>query len=306
MTTLNPITWRTLADRLHEQRCVPFLGAGVAAHLFPTGQCLAQSWIREFDLPLPWTSPLQYVAQMVAVESDPMQPKEFLARQISQAPAYQPGATNDPYARIADLPVPIYITTNYDNYLQRALEAAGRKPVTVLCPWNYDLRQQIGDEEELARPSYDTPWVYHLHGHYKKPESLVLTEDDYTDFLVNMAGPRVSEGDPLHHLISRQLYNSALLFLGYSLRDSTFRVLLRGLMSPREETIRRKDITVQLRQRPAFEGGSQALDEEVSEFFQLNERYFERMRLGVYWGDVNKFLEDLDKYFKRAPADPAR
>lgn len=301
MTNLNPITWKTLADRLHEQRCVPFLGAGVAAHLFPTGQSLAQSWIRVFALPLPWNASLEYVAQMVAVESDPMQPKEFLARQIRRATAYQPGASDDPYARISQLPVPIYITTNYDNYLQQALKAAGREPVTVLCPWNYDLRQQIA--EEPTRPSYRTPWVYHLHGHYEAPESLVLTEDDYTDFLVNMAGPRAREGDPLHHLISRELCQSALLFLGYSLRDSTFRVLLRGLMAPREDTLRRKDITVQLRQPPSFEGADDAMEDEIAEFFKLNERYFERMRLGVYWGDVNKFLDDLEPYYNRAPAD---
>ena len=145
--------------------------------------------------------------------------------------------------------------------------------------------------------------MYHLHRHYEAPESLVLTEDDYTDFLVNMAGPRGREGDPIHHLISRELCQSALLFLGYSLRDSTFRVLLRGLMAPREDTLRRKDITVQLRQPPSFEGADDAMEDEIAEFFKLNERYFERMRLGVYWGDVNKFLDDLEPFYNRAPAD---
>jgi len=31
------------------------------------------------------------------------------------------------------------------------------------------------------------PVVFHFHGSYEIPESLVLTEDDYFDFLVNIS-----------------------------------------------------------------------------------------------------------------------
>ena len=39
----------------------------------------------------------------------------------------------------------------------------------------------------MFKPSPQTPVVYHLHGHRSVIDSLVLTEDDYLDYLVNMS-----------------------------------------------------------------------------------------------------------------------
>ena len=36
-------------------------------------------------------------------------------------------------------------------------------------------------------PTPANPLVYHLHGHLEMPQSLVLTEDDYLEFLVRIS-----------------------------------------------------------------------------------------------------------------------
>jgi len=100
-------------------------------------------------------------------------------------------------------------------------------------------------------PTQTTPVVYHLHGHLDVPELLVLTEDDYLDFLVDLwqsnADPQSANARPMLPMrIQEAVTNASLLFIGYRLADWNFRVILRGLLQrfmPRE---RYKHVTVQL------------------------------------------------------------
>lgn len=95
----------------------------------------------------------------------------------------------DPLSLLARLPLKIYITTSYYNFIERELEAAGKHPKSRMCFWN-GRPQNLAKEHE-PEPSYipnaNNPVVYHLFGMEQYPESLVLTEDDYLDFLWAMA-----------------------------------------------------------------------------------------------------------------------
>ncbi len=69
--------------------------------------------------------------------------------------------------------------------------------------------------------------MFHVFGNLDVPDSLVLTEDDYFDFLIG-----VTEDPSLVPLPVRSaLADSALLFLGFGLEDWDVRVLLRSLVS---------------------------------------------------------------------------
>ena len=90
---------------------------------------------------------------------------------------------------LAALPFPIYLTTNPDHLLVEALREAGKQPEVGLCPWNEsvdwsesDLRPRDSD----FRPSVHRPLVYYLFGRLDDPPSLVLTEDDYFDYLIGL------------------------------------------------------------------------------------------------------------------------
>src|SRR5262249_19174593 len=88
----------------------------------------------------------------------------------------------DPHRVLADLSFPIYLTTNPDNLLEAALLAAHREPRVAICPLNDYVELALDAYNEEPKPSH--PLVYHLFGRLREPDSLVLTEDDYFDFLI--------------------------------------------------------------------------------------------------------------------------
>jgi len=44
----------------------------------------------------------------------------------------------------------------------------------------------VFDRDRTYRPTEAKPLIYHLFGHHRRPRSLVLTEDDYFDFLIGV------------------------------------------------------------------------------------------------------------------------
>ena len=72
-------------------------------------------------------------------------------------------------------------------------------------------------EEAFGQPSKEQPLVYHLHGFDQYPESLVLTEDDYLEFLVAISSDKGRNTDPVPKPVREALVESSLLLLGHSL-----------------------------------------------------------------------------------------
>ena len=122
--------------------------------------------------------------------------------------------------------------------MYKALLAVGAHPVREVARWNSELQENIESKFDSGyEPSKDSPLVFHIHGHWDLPESMVATEDDYLDFLVNIARDLATNPtDPsktaiLPLRVRRALKGSTLMFLGYSLSDVNFRVILRGRKS---------------------------------------------------------------------------
>ena len=72
----------------------------------------------------------------------------------------------EPYKVLAQLPLPIFITTNSNNLLALALKEAGKDPQVAICPWNEHTEQlkSIYDLEPGYQPTPQRPLVYHLFG----------------------------------------------------------------------------------------------------------------------------------------------
>ena len=140
---------------------------------------------------------------------------------------------------LARLPLDLYITTNYDRLLEKAL--AHRNPfVVVQTPAGIEnaeaIDEWIGIEADDERP----PLIYKIHGSFMEPVApvekgdrpvdkspLIITEDDYIDFLSLLA----SEAHAVPRVIRRRLATCLLLFLGYSLDDWDFRALYKVITS---------------------------------------------------------------------------
>jgi hypothetical protein len=240
--TLEERDWTLLLRRIKAGKCTPFLGAGACYPVLPLGSEIAQEWAQEHDYPLEDCRDLARVAQFLAVQYDPMFPKEEILKRFENVGPPDFAALDEPHGVVADLPLPVYMTTNYDDFMVRALKSRNKDPKRELCWWNKYIKGQPSVFDRGFRPTVANPVVFHLHGHNEVAESLVLAEDDYLDFLVNvsrdpkMLPPRIEEA----------LTGASLLFIGYRLADWSFRVLFRGLVAPTTSSLRRVSVTVQL------------------------------------------------------------
>jgi hypothetical protein len=212
--------WTTLMERIERGKCTPFVGAGACVPTLPLGKDVAARWTGENAYPLGDAHDLARVAQYLAVRRDAMYPKERIQDELSGLGPPDFNDPAEPHAVLADLPLALYITTNYDDFMTRALRDRGRAPRQEICKWNgsYPVQEEpapLGDDR-THQPTRANPIVFHLHGRFGLLESLVLTEDDYLDFLVAISERRDSL---LPHQIRAALSSTSLMFIGYALAD---------------------------------------------------------------------------------------
>jgi hypothetical protein len=219
---------------------------------------------------------------------DAMYAKRVVCRELTAMAGEPPDFSDplEPHAALADLPISIFITTNYDDFLVRALERVGKEPQVAICPWNSGIRADNGPFAFSAgwNPRPEKPLVYHLHGVLADPTSIVVTEEDYLQFGVNLIAHRTR----LPPSIQSALTMNSLLFLGYSLRDSTFRVLYRQLVGAIPEINRRTHLSVQL--RPGDDDVSPELEELTIKYLS---QFYHQWRVEIYWGRLNDFMQEL-------------
>ena len=235
------------------------------------------------------------VSQFLALKRDPMFPKEEIVRMFEKFSSPDFRDATEPHRFLAGLNLPLYLTTNYDDFMVRALNYKYRDPKRVLCRWNQALKNRATDDPTVFeqdpdfKPSVPSPVVFHLHGYVPIEESLVLTEDDYIDFLVNMA----SDPALIPAQISRALTGTSLLFIGYRLADWNFRVLLRSFARFMERGQSHLNVAV-MPLPTSRESTQEALQEHLT-------RFYENIDVRVYWGTVKEFIRDLENYFQKFP-----
>ena len=285
--------WEVLLYSIKLGRCTPFLGAGAAAGVLPTGSEIATRWATEYGYPLPDRSNLISVSQYLAVKMDSMFPKYKIVEMFADESAPNFSNPLEPHMILASLPLPIYITTNYDDFMVQALkrQPLPRDPQKVLCRWNRAVKNLVRDDpnyielEQNTKLNVANPVVFHLHGYVPVAESLVLTEDDFMDFLVNMA----SDDELIPPQIARALTGTTKLFLGYRIADWNFRVLLRSFERLMERSVSPPSIAVMKLPKP-----SEGTREEAQAYLT---KYYENIDVRVYWGEVTEFVAELKKRF---------
>jgi hypothetical protein len=297
---LRPETWATLVDAILAGECTPFLGAGVCVPYLPTGGRLALELAEGYGYPLEDVTNLARVTQYIASMRDTASAKRIVCERIRRAMEETDkqlgGTLPNNHIMLARLGLPMYVTTNYDDYLQRALGSRPRiRPETEICRWNDRLTEEL-PQYLSNEPTASEPRIFHLHGYLEKPNSIVVTEDDYIDFTVSLARRTDKRNPVLSHFVRRALGNTNLLYIGYSLEDWNFRVLMRHLITQQRVlphsmhssvSIQLSNDRIPVEQRRRAEG--------------FLEKYLKvSSSIEVFWGDAGEFLEALLRQLDRA------
>jgi hypothetical protein len=281
VSTLSEGDWDSLIARIRKGDCTPFLGAGMSSDKIPSGEKLARELANypNINYPMDDSNSLIKVAQYIALTIDPSRPKEIISDIVTRAGYPDFAQPDEPHMLLAGLPLPLYMTTNYDDFMFQALrKTAGKSPDFFINRWSEAEQNEYGKpaatQQPDINPTVEKPAVYYFHGHKDHLETMVLTEDDYLDFLV-----RISRDQTLiPPRIQRAIGATCLLFMGYSLSDTNFRVIFRGLVEGK--SARKMSITVQLPNK----------NPKVVEYLT---KYFGGSGIRVYWGTAREFVQEL-------------
>jgi len=132
---------------------------------------------------------------------------------------------------LADLEFPIVITTNYDHLYEKALEEKAKaeniKEPYEVSVYNPNINNKVKTVDCPRTPDPKKPYLLKIHGDVDTPESIVLTDEDYIQFVL-----RMSDKPPYHPFgnnVLAHLMKWPTLFVGYSLMDYNLRLLFKTL-----------------------------------------------------------------------------
>lgn len=313
--------WPSLISFILKGNCTPILGPGLVDPIIGSHREIAQRWAEDFHYPMfpHERGSLPQVAQFLSVDQYAFFPRDLLERYLrsqiqkrfhTELPKEllnnrtsidelittlginrRKRISWDAYRVLASLPVSVYITANYNNLLESALEEVGRIPRELISPWNDDvnMREPMYAQYEDYDPTPENPLVYHLFGRLSDPDSVVLTEDDYFKYLIGVT----KNSALIPTSVQEALTNKALLFLGFRLDDWNFRVLYHSLLAFEGEAVRKYKqkqfvhISVQIE--------PEGIEEPESARRYL-ENYFREENIDLYWGSTEDFVKELLSY----------
>jgi hypothetical protein len=314
-------TWPDLVEAIRTGRCTPIVGPGLIEFLLGSPHDVARRWadVNHFPMSPQAFHSLPHVARYLATMQSTMYPPSLLERHLREEiwlhhrdklqgqPPEAPLSelisaigrqrrqleATDPYQVLAQLGADVYINANPDDLLFDTLVEAGRHPQRAVSTWNEQIDRY--DDRFLQdvdwRPSRDEPLIYHLFGHLGLKESLVISEDDYMDYLVWVSQQRKQGNAPseIPTRVRGAWSRNALLFLGFEIDDWIFRVLLQsiGNRGGGVRGRRFKSVAVQMNpdQSPYldYERACRYLEKYLDQFHNLN----------LYWGTAQDFVRDL-------------
>lgn len=241
-------TLSTIANALLNDECLIFLGSGASVSPekeekgLPTGLKLSEEMAEKCGLEWHDYVPLPTIAYYYEFYHNRRELNEFLVKRIGD-PDMEPSRTIQSVVRILEILETrglknFVVTTNWDQLFEKAYEERMKShPGVIVYRGGLDLNTRAEELHEglNADPEYWWPtkapektFLYKMHGCISRAEgqSLVVTEEDYINFLSN-----AHSEDPrkrLMHYLRSQLAQSTILFIGYGLADWNFRVLFKA------------------------------------------------------------------------------
>lgn len=191
--------------------------------------------------------------------------------------------------------IPISLRTIRDALLDRLRNNPSSR-IDVVREWQKSYIEPPGDTKP-APWSTDTPIIYYAYGKKSYTDSLVLTEDDFFDYLI-----RQSKFELMPAMIASSLLTGSVLFLGFSLDDWKFRILFRTIMQKGGASLLRPkvDANGQVERQNYKHVGVQLDPDDYSpgdaiRVKRLLQKYFQGANIDIYWGSSADFLRELQR-----------
>ncbi|MEV0565217.1 SIR2 family protein [Dactylosporangium sp. NPDC050588] len=317
--------WELLVRYVDRGECTAILGPGLTDELLPSRQDIAARLADAAGVSLPFhndkLADIAQVAQWLTVTQHHGFPRELFLEELCtrlggaavpasyeelrdlarRAAAQHLAAGHDEaHQLLAELRLRWYLTTHPLSFMEDAVERTGPRPRVAWCRWKDATWPAVADDVfasgRYRRPDRDNPIVYHLFGWAGDPASLVLTEDDYLDYVI-----KVTQQDQcIPDSVWTELTGSALLLLGFRLEDWDFRGLLRLILN-QQGTFRlgqRTHVAVQV------DPVASTLDADAAQRYlkaarRYVQEYFRKTGLTieftVYWGAALDFIRELHR-----------
>ncbi|MGE0101063.1 MAG: CHAT domain-containing protein [Blastocatellales bacterium] len=317
--------WESICTRVKKGEFIPIVGTDLAEDVLGGSRELANRLAEEHAFPLAGENraDLAKVMQFIATHQDRNYAQDAIRDQFQlqltmhvgskDASGKNLGALLDlalekcmanedhPYTILSRLNASIYLNASPDTLLFKSLTAAGKKPEAVFGDW-----RRTGDkvpkepEPENVNPRPEAPWVYQIFGVLGKRETLVITEDDFLDYLIATSTDKL-----MPKKVRGSLLQNSLLFLGFRVDDMRFRVLFRMIMTMQgTETLRDlSHVGVQI-------NPDESSFEDVERARKYIESYFQEGKGGapsisIYWGTAADFLRELRKRLSEMKSEDA-
>jgi CHAT domain/SIR2-like domain len=333
--------WNRLIANIRSNTCVPFLGSRMNRGILPAQETIALEVARKNGYRLADAHNLARVAQFEAFK-DPGAFRatyvDVLKQSLYRTMAPPPAALDrrgmarrsltelvevlgweaisrqieesNVYDLLADLELPLYVTTNADCFMVQALKAhmnakagaaggqAGEGAEVRRIGPRWEKTTEGAPVHSLLNPEpdNDTPYVLHLNG-YEDPadrsqlEHLALSEEDLMAAFVRLSRDQV---DVLPSNVLTRLAESSWVFLGYSLDDWEFRLVVQGLLQPIAQSGAKKKLHVGV-QLDSASGTGNLSDGEIRNYLQ--DYLGNRFNITVYWGTPRQFISELHERY---------
>ena len=217
-----------------EPKCILFLGAGVHApppegspfryppeQRPPIGAALSRELARECDFAarFPGEDPgnLQRVALAYEIDSSRARLVDAITSAVDTGKAPSPMLQR---ARAAGLPA------RHHDELRPAVRAGAARRGQAAARGGLQARRS-SRRRTFATRRRQSPVIYKLHGDIAQRESLVITDEDYIQFVLRMSDKEPY--DPIPLSLKYFLTRWTTLFVGYSLLDYNLRLLFKTL-----------------------------------------------------------------------------
>jgi hypothetical protein len=313
--------WQSLVGFVRDKTSTPILGPGLTDSILGSRREIALRWAEKHGFPMAPQDRdvLPRVSQYLITHQSPAYlpvavreatRDEILRRYEAEIPAdlkdkrawsytdighvfdlltgkNWEGPSDSPYRMLAQLRLPIYITTDITGFMRPALIEAGAEPVVRLCPWNKWIPKDQVIYEETPTP--ERPLVYHLFGHLNVPNSLVMAEDRYFDYLIGVTLNK----SLIPSAVRAALNSTSLFFLGFQMDDWEFRVFFRFLMAQEGRDMLK-----------FYSHAAAQIEPEEDRILDLErarkylEEYYESENISIYWGNSEEFLRDLCRHME--------